>query len=65
MKTATETQANTGQETILVRVRKLAARYSVCERTITNWVKRGMPCRKVGGVVLFDPVACDAWIATH
>jgi hypothetical protein len=47
-----------------VRKGTLARSYSVSERTIDNWVRRGViPAIKVKRALLFDPVAVRAALA--
>jgi hypothetical protein len=44
--------------------RGLAARYSVCPRSIQNWVSRRiLPVLKVGRAVRFNVAACDKALA--
>jgi excisionase family DNA binding protein len=40
--------------------KEIAARYNVSPRTVSNWVRNGiLPALKIGGVLRFDPEACD------
>ena len=39
--------------------------FHVTNQTVTNWHKRGMPGKKVGGKWDFDLVLCDTWIDQH
>ena len=34
----------------------------VSENTLRLWLERGMPCRKIGGVILFKLDEVDAWL---
>ena len=50
--------------TILTDTRGLARRYSVCPRSIQNWVSRRiLPVLKVGRAVRFNVAACDKALA--
>jgi excisionase family DNA binding protein len=45
----------------LVNKREIARRYGVSERTIQEWMERGMiPFYKPGYMVRFDPIECDS-----
>lgn len=44
---------------------QLAERFGVEPWTISNYAKRGMPCRKVGRSYEYDVAACDAWLAAN
>lgn len=44
----------------LVKKRKIASRYDVCERTIQEWMDtKEFPFHKIGYMVRFDPEECD------
>lgn len=46
-----------------VRKAELARRLGVCQKTIDNWRKRGLPCHKIaGGTVVFFPNEVTEWI---
>ena len=47
---------------LLVSRRELARLLSVSERSLTNYVKAGLPSVRLGGRRLFDPVEVVAWI---
>jgi hypothetical protein len=50
--------------TVFTNTRGLAARYSVCPRSIQNWVKRRvLPVVRVGRAVRFNIAACDQALA--
>ena len=36
--------------------------YPVSERTLSRWVKRGCPSRKVDGLRLYTPSAVEKWL---
>jgi hypothetical protein len=42
----------------------LARRYTVCVRTVENWMKeRRIPVIRLGRAVRFDPIRCDVALA--
>ncbi|MGO9246830.1 MAG: helix-turn-helix domain-containing protein [Verrucomicrobiia bacterium] len=48
-----------------VRREALAVHLGVCSRTVDRWIKsRVIPFRRVGRVLLFDPVEIDHALAT-
>lgn len=48
----------------LVNKRDIAIRYGVSERTIQEWMAKGLiPYHKIGYMVRFDPQACDRALA--
>ena len=52
-----------GLSAITVRKREVAKLLGVCERTVDNLRKKqGLPFIKMGGTVLFDPVAIRQWV---
>lgn len=55
-----------GQEPPMTK-REIAAHFKVTERTITRWMRRGMPYDKPfeGGSVRFNLARCVEWFERH
>lgn len=50
------------EEKQYLRTRELARRLSLSDRTITNWSRKGLPCVRVGKVILYDWAAVESWL---
>lgn len=46
-------------------INEVAARLKVGRRTVANWLRKGLPHIKVGGVVRVVPADLDKWILLH
>ena len=46
-------------------VKELAARWGVSTRSIYEWKLHGLPYKKVGRLLRFDPIKVDQWANGH
>lgn len=46
----------------LLTLEEVAEKFKVTSRTIYNWIDRGMPVMKIGGVIRFDTEEIRAWM---
>lgn len=46
-------------------IKEVASRMKVGTRTVANWLKRGLPHIKLGGLVRVVPADLDKWILLH
>lgn len=42
-------------------IKEVAAIYKVTTKTIRNWIKKGLPCIRIGNVLRFDINEVDTW----
>ena len=50
-----------GERVMFYKVTDIAKNYQVTTRTVYNWMKAGMPYRKIGSVLRFDLTDVDRW----
>ena len=50
---------------MLLTVKALSQRLQITPSTLYAWVNQGkIPCRKIHGLVRFDPIEIDRWLAS-
>ena len=50
---------------MLLTVKNLSQRLQIKPSTLYAWVRHGkIPCRKIHGLVRFDPIEIDRWLAS-
>jgi excisionase family DNA binding protein len=50
---------------VLLTVKNLSQRLQIKPSTLYAWVSHGkIPCRKIHGLVRFDPTEIDRWLAS-
>jgi phage terminase Nu1 subunit (DNA packaging protein) len=45
-----------------LNIQDVADKYLVTTKTIRNWIKKGLPCLKVGNILRFDIIDVDNWL---
>lgn len=46
----------------MLTIKDLMEKYKVSRTAIYNWINKGLPVLKIGGVVRFDQEQVNAWI---
>jgi phage terminase Nu1 subunit (DNA packaging protein) len=48
-----------------VNIQDIATAYLVTTKTVRNWVKKGLPCLKIGNVLRFNPTEVNQWLRNN